>query len=273
MPLFAPLRRITLKGLLYRAAEVIERRERMQLAAKVMRRTGTTVSSGPFVGMRCCPDVAPDVWVPMVMGSFECELHPTLERLLAAPFATIVNIGCAEGYYAVGLAMRCPRAQIIAYDIDPAARENCVELAALNGVEGRVAIRGECTAHALSELPGQGVLIVCDCEGAEVDILDPAVAFQLRSATMLVELHDAVRAECTRTMLERFDASHDIEFIVARTRDVSHYHALGGLSRRQKLVVLDERRLGQQQWAILEPKNGSLLRPATQILPEQPWNE
>src|SRR5262245_56331762 len=37
---------------------------------------------------------------PKLLGTYERELHPVLERICKEPYEGIVNIGCAEGYYA-----------------------------------------------------------------------------------------------------------------------------------------------------------------------------
>jgi hypothetical protein len=69
-------------------------------------------------------------------------LHPALASFISRKPHQIVNIGCAEGYYAVGLAWRLPNAKVDAFRSDPRAREFCAELARLNGVEARVRIYG-----------------------------------------------------------------------------------------------------------------------------------
>ena len=45
------------------------------------------------------------------------ELHNELKKLLNYDFEQVINIGCPEGYYAVGLAMNLPKAEIHAFDI------------------------------------------------------------------------------------------------------------------------------------------------------------
>src|SRR5436190_882004 len=42
--------------------------------------------------------------VTKLLGSYENELHPFIQQLGANKYTEIIDIGCAEGYYAVGLA-------------------------------------------------------------------------------------------------------------------------------------------------------------------------
>ena len=51
------------------------------------------------------------VLIPKLLGSYEQELQPLLQRLAAQNYSEIVDIGCAEGYYAIGLGGCFPRAK------------------------------------------------------------------------------------------------------------------------------------------------------------------
>src|SRR4051812_47368421 len=73
-----------------------------QLDATVLRAHRDMVASGPFRGMRytaCAAGVA-----PKVLGTYERELHDWIVGLSSRGYECVVNVGCAEGYYAVGLA-------------------------------------------------------------------------------------------------------------------------------------------------------------------------
>ena len=91
---------------------------------------GLTVRSGPFAGLRFyvtkaavgAPRVA-DCLPAKLIGCYEQELHPGIERLLGSSPSTIVNVGAAEGYYAVGLAMRAPGSRVHAFEPDTDRRE------------------------------------------------------------------------------------------------------------------------------------------------------
>ncbi len=95
-----------------------------------------------------------------------------IDEVIAQQPHLVVDIGAAEGYYAVGLARRLPRCRIVAFDIDPIARKMCRRLAKLNGVRDRVEVRGECDTTYLWTLPPHS-FVLSDCEGAEKTLLDP----------------------------------------------------------------------------------------------------
>lgn len=76
---------------------------------------GNIVASGPFAGMRLHPEYSE---LPKFLGTYEANLHPAIRRLTARRYDVILNIGCAEGYYAIGFARAVPGAQVQAFDTD-----------------------------------------------------------------------------------------------------------------------------------------------------------
>lgn len=65
--------------------------------------------------------------VPYILGSYEEELHEVVEEIIARSPAVVVDIGAAEGYYAIGFARRLPKTTVFAIDLDSRARQVCEE--------------------------------------------------------------------------------------------------------------------------------------------------
>jgi hypothetical protein len=95
-----------------------------------------TVKYGVFKGMKLLPgeESGSGSLIPKLLGAYEYELRPVLEKICHEHYTEIINVGCAEGYYAVGFAMRFPDAKVFAYDIDKGALKLCEEMARLNKV-------------------------------------------------------------------------------------------------------------------------------------------
>ncbi len=213
-----------------------------------------TVMSGPFAGML----YAKGSWIfnvaPMVTGSYESELHETIEKIVEQCPTTIIDIGCAEGYYAVGLAMRLPNAHIYAFDTDPHAQRYCRTMAKLNNVGNRMTIAGTCTHDTLRKYTTEMSLILCDCEGCEFDLLQPQKAPELGRASLLIELHESIVPDVTASITARFEQSHDIRLISVQPRDPQAYPVLRNLQPADQQFALSEFRTGVQRWAFLSPK-------------------
>lgn len=227
-----------------------------EIIGKIVAESGVYVRSGPFAGMMYWPVGKPHYWAggvaPSLLGVYEMELHGVLDRILRRGYRQIIDIGAAEGYYAVGFALRLLETQIYAFDIDEAARQMCKAAALINGVADRIVIGGECTIDTLRQLTTTTpTLILSDCEGAELDLLRSDLAPGLADCDILVELHDVFRPGLTETLLPRFAETHRIEVIRTAPRDPDAFPELNFLSRDELHIVLDERRPAQMAWAML----------------------
>src|SRR5262249_25056615 len=154
---------------------------------------GLSVQSGPFAGMRF-PELAVgrgEMLVPQLLGAYEEELQPAFEEFASQEIDTIVDVGASDGYYAVGMALSWPAAAVTAYEMNPFPTRVCEALAAANGVRDRIELRGECTIAGLRQLEvGARTFVLCDCEGAEAQLMDPQQVAWLSSALLIVELHE-----------------------------------------------------------------------------------
>lgn len=221
--------------------------------AQVIRALGTTVAAGPFAGMRYLDAASGSALGPKLAGTYELEIADTLEAAIAEEPTLVLNAGCAEGYYAIGLLKRLPAARCIAWDRSEQARGRTEQLASINGVAERLELRAEATATAIQDCLGdaQRVLIICDIEGGELEVLDPTEAPQLRRCTTIIaELHEHLRPGLTGMLTERFKPSHHVELINSRPRrredipDEVREHLHDWRS------AIDERRLTEQQWMV-----------------------
>ena len=84
----------------------------------VRQRTDCKVRLGPFAGMRYVSNSIGGAYLPKLLGIYERELTQVMEAACARQPRLIVDIGAAEGYYAVGLALRNPQATVIAFEAE-----------------------------------------------------------------------------------------------------------------------------------------------------------
>ena len=223
---------------------------------RVRDRFGEAVVAGPFEGMRY-PDYAferVDLYAPKLLGAYERELAPALERAIARGPAAAVVIGAAEGYYAIGLARRLPGATVVASESDEAKHELLRALAEFNGVADRIELHGACDAAGLAAALSEDSLLVCDCDGCELELLDPARVPALRGVAMLVEAHDLLVPGITPALRERFSPTHSIEEIATETRFVDDFPQLGDLPLVTRQLAISEFRGAPMAWLALEPR-------------------
>jgi hypothetical protein len=221
-----------------------------------LERNELTVVRGPFAGLEYTPALATGSGdlVGKLAGTYELELHDVISRWIARGCSRVVNVGAAEGFYAVGLARAIPNATVIAYDIDDDQRARCAALAAANGVADRIVLKEVCTPTELESLPEDGTVLLCDCEGCETELLDPARIPVLGRWELLVELHDFVDPTISGTIQRRFEATHAVEIIDSTSREDVVPPELEHLPRRERLTLIGERRPAAMRWAHLVPR-------------------
>lgn len=236
--------------------EVLRRMGRWRsrlLANSFIARQGTRIHSGLFAGMDYVDHATEGALMPRLLGSYESELQPHFARLVEG-MVRIIDVGCAEGYYAVGLARLAPHATVHAFDIDPAARAACAELAARNGVADRVIIGEAFEPPMFDAFAGQRTLVLVDTEGAELDILRPDLAPALARMAIVVETHDLYRRGALAAMFERFAATHDILRVDQGAKAPPLPGWLRELSQLDQLLAVWEWRAAPTPWLVMEPR-------------------
>lgn len=228
-------------------------RSRM-IANTYMRHHGTVIWGGPFRGMEYVGAATEGALAPRLLGTYESELHPYLAQIAQSGLDCVVDVGCAEGYYAVGLARMIPGVTVHAYDIDPRARAACGELAARNGVADRVIVGGEFKPDGFDAFAGKRALVLVDAEGAELDILQPHLSPALAGMSLIVETHDVYRPGAMAAMVERFSPSHDIVVVRQQPKTFDPPPWFSGLNHLDQLLAVWEWRLMPTPWLVMRPK-------------------
>jgi hypothetical protein len=216
------------------------------------------VYTGPFAGMQL-HDLqtwggGQDVG-PQLLGIYEQELHATLLGFVARRPTTVVNVGCAEGYYAVGLARMLPDSRVYAFDIDPRAQDVCRANAILNGVAHRVEVEGACSSARLGEIAARDadILAVVDCEGHEKLLMtDENTIAALMHANVVIETHGFIDRDILPALTRAFTSSHRLSVIYPGARNPHAFPFLDQYSDADKWLLVCENRPERQSWLICE---------------------
>jgi hypothetical protein len=221
--------------------------------------TGGRVRAGCFKGVKYVKDSVGSAYIPKLLGIYENELFAEVESICQSKPALIVDIGAAEGYYAVGLAVRNPQANVIAFEVEPKGQAALLEMTKLNEVTHRVEVRGKCEPADLSATLGDAPrpIVVCDVEGYEDKLLDPQAVPALAKAAILVELHDFIIPGITEELKRRFAATHRIKHIWQQPRSRSQFpwRTLGTALLPKSYLdwSVNEWRPVQMAWLWMEP--------------------
>jgi hypothetical protein len=177
-----------------------------QINSRLFELFGNVVQSGPFAGILIGEEVA---WKDgniglKLMGVYEHELHPHIAKLISKQPSNIVNIGCAEGYYAVGMAYAIPGATVTAIDINGKSLELC----AANAMRNRVA--DHVITNQKSFKPQETNAMIVDCEGCELELFTNSMCLRLQNCDLIVECHNE---GIINKLVNRFKNTHDIELV------------------------------------------------------------
>lgn len=225
-----------------------------------IRRNGLTIGFGAFEGMRYPRSVAAQIpgLAGRIGGSYEAELRPAIEKLVDREPQLIVNIGAGDGFYAVGMALRCPQARVIAFELDSYAAGVCADVAQANGVGERVDLRGTCTPQLLAGVEPLGrTVVICDCEGAEAELIDLERIPWLASVPLLIEVHESFAPGLGASLRERLAATHAIEEIEPARRyleDFPMFWGVPGISLSQSESLMSELRPWRTPWLFAMPR-------------------
>ena len=221
---------------------------------------GGTVQDGPFRGLRLGRTVH---WghdmIAMLLGQYEQEVAAALFARDLRAYSVFVDIGAANGYFAVGMALKAGL-PVVAFEIDPASRAVIRANAALNRVD--LDLREEATPTALEAVLGGAegraegrALILVDIEGAELAVLDPVAAPGLAMADLVVENHVVEGRSSVAILAERLAATHDAVPLPREGRNPFRSRHLGAIPDNEAWACLTEQRGPESGWVLFSAKS------------------
>lgn len=224
---------------------------------------GLVVLNGPFKGMRYpTADIAELTLLPKLAGCYEKQLFPLIKELSEVPYENIIDVGCAEGYYAVGFASLFPHATIHCYDINERDLEFCQQMAALNGVSN-LAYHNFCSPETLTGFNyGNRSFLLCDCEGYELELFTSEVVTALAKTEVLIECHDNLDPHTSETLRQRFATSHEVRMLNNSDSHLSGLEGLDHMTAAERAFAVLEHRGGPNrnifmEWAFFTPKRSN----------------
>lgn len=213
------------------------------------------VQNGHFKGMKYIKRSSGSALLPKILGSYEEPIQEWVREVIEdKKYENILDIGCAEGYYACGFAMRMPDKKITAYDIDEIARQNTAELKELNSLNN-IEIKAECTHEELNLKSKPNTLVFCDIEGFEKILLDPIKVPNLKYVDLLIEAHDCFVPNITEELIERFYLTHTIRIIVDYPYRIKNYKTPKFASKEQVEYIINEKRSSHMKFIYMESVN------------------
>lgn len=210
------------------------------------------VSAGPFKGLNYsgittfCSTI-----YPKLVGSYEHELHEIIENIISKKYQRVIDIGSAEGYYAVGIpyAMNDDSVEIVAIEISEVAISNLKKLIANNSLKNKFEITSK--FNCKKYIDDKKTLVIMDCEGAELEYLKNLDNDCILKWDFLIEVHVQIRKNIIKEINDIFQKRNLIKI-----KSIDDYHKIEDLSYmlpdnfddNAKLLLLSENRRTGMYW-------------------------
>jgi hypothetical protein len=240
----------------YQQAKRIEK-----LGNQLYQLSGGKVFAGIFAAMKL-PNIPAVTKRPnIIVGSYESDIHQALLDAVLWKPEQVINIGSAEGYFAVGLArLLKDQIPVYAFEIEQRHWENLSAFAEVNKIRNSIRQKGLCTIDELNAINPSKAFVLIDCEGCEVNLLDPVAVPSLKTAFIICELHDFIDPTITPSLVERFSESHNIDIIYEKEKITSAFRILEHLPKQddKELSIAEFRQINgipdQGRWFVAIPK-------------------
>ena len=195
-----------------------------------------------------------------LIGSYEKELEVEFERVINCGYEQIIDIGCAEGYYAVGFAIKMPKVKVYAYDIDSEARDLTNQMAILNKVDDRVVVKSHCDSKTFQNFDySKKTLIISDCEGYEQFLFTKENIGAFESVDLIIETHDWVDINISSNLEGLFFKTHNVEVLQSVSDNFKaknyKYDEFNNQTLEVKYRIFEEGRRFVDEWLILKSKS------------------
>lgn len=241
----------------WRKETVAQRLERISLETYDLCKG--TVSQGLFKGLH----LNSDPWWgksdlgAQCLGLYEKEILELISS--QGPFDTFLDIGAADGYYAVGLLHAKMIKKAICFESSEEGQRVISQNWLRNGKPGEIEIHGEANEESIAtvtkNLP-ESTLVLIDIEGFEFQLLSHEILAALGKCTVIIEVHNWVDGfeEKYSGLLKEIDRFFDISIISPLERNAQNIELLRSYTDDNRLLVSSERRPCLMRFLHLTPK-------------------
>lgn len=233
---------------------------RISISEKLFEQFEGTVRYGHFSGMKLPQRT---YWGRseiscQLLGIYEKEIQKSIfDNSVRRKY--FIDIGAADGYFAIGVLVANIFESSIAYEIDPRGRQIIEQNAALNEVSDRIQVRDEAKSTWYEEYSKEFLadcLILMDVEGFEFSLMNKISFMNLSSSIIIIEIHDFL-VQNGENMLQKLlhdsESTHSHKFIESGSRDLNAFSELANYSDDYRWLIASEGRSQVMNWLIFKP--------------------
>lgn len=231
----------------FRKETVSERRER--LSQLLFSKMEGRVAYGPFTGLELdpCPTWGKSDMSAKLLGCYELEILNALHSTEFSNRSHFVNVGAADGYFAVGCLRNGRFKTADCFEMNELSQKAIIRVAERNGVSKSIRVFGAVETNVpsvLKEIDWSDTVVLCDIEGAELDLFDRKLLDAINGAMILIEIHNWVENFWPRysTLLKRASKNYNLRFLESSTIPTYQMSELQGMTDDNRMLILSEGR-------------------------------
>jgi hypothetical protein len=240
-----------------RIDKVVEKKRR-ELSKKISRIFNYKVQQGPFRNMLLSKK---QYWGigdhgVKILGLYEKEIQDLIVEIQEKEeYKTFVDIGGADGFYAIGSLVNNLFKECIVFEASKKGRESIFNNAKLNSVEDMISIQGVATDSAVLRLSSNinHSLILCDIEGGEFKLFSNKLLEELYPSNIIIEIHRGSK-EDELDLEKRASKLFTINKVIQAPKSLHIFNELKNFNDNNRSLLLSEGRSYVQEWWHLSPK-------------------
>ena len=195
-----------------------------------------------------------------ILGVYEEHILDQLVKFSNLNNKIFIDIGAADGYFAIGSAYSGLFKKIYAFEIQKNGREVLHENAKANNCDKNIIIKSEANFNSLKEIINteKDAVILIDIEGDEFNLLNYETLKLLSNSNIIIELHpslvtDGYKKE--KDLINYAKSLFNVSLIKRENYNPNLYEELDSFSDEERLIAFSEGRENNMNWLILETKN------------------
>lgn len=242
---------------------IAERRRR--ISSQVFEQLNGVVQFGPFQGMQLSsnPHWGSSDRASMLLGLYEKEVLDYIMSLPLNKDRNFIDIGAADGYYAIGFLMAERFKQSICFELTELGQQVIAENAERNGVGHKVKIHGVANDAALesfSEADLEQAVVLVDIEGAEFEVLSQRNLEKLRNSYLVIEIHNWIDGfkEKYNRLLNDANEIFNLSVLKVGQREIPELEIFENFPDDNRWLMLSEGRPNRMRWLCCTPKSASV---------------
>lgn len=240
------------------------RERQARISREVFDKCNSTVQRGLFKGLKLGPN---PWWGGLDLGSqclgyYEQEILELISELPDESTKIFIDIGAADGYYAVGMLLSKKAEKCICFETSALGQAAIRDAWILNGAPGELEIYGLASQTALLSLPeleNRKTLVLIDIEGGEFDLLTEAVINKLADSIVIIEVHEWETDFLTNyeALIYRLRKKFNLFTIPRINKKVVDDANLRDFTDDNRQLLVSERRPSNMRFLFLTPTNSS----------------